>query len=53
MKTEIGYKADRLEYVVGIYRKYFAYIERIVRSLEFKMARDELDYVIWYGCKGR
>lgn len=51
--TKIASEAGRIEYVVGIYRKYFAYIERIVRSLEFEMTREELDYVIWSDCKKR
>lgn len=39
-KTEVESSASRIKYGIGIYRKYFACIERILKSLEFKMTRE-------------
>lgn len=52
-KNKYPDEQDRLKYVLGIYKAYSGYIERILTSLGNVISKKELDHIIWYGCKGR
>ncbi len=52
-KNKISDEEGRLEYVLGIYKEYYKTIKEIRTSLGEVITLEELDHIIWYGCKGR